>query len=266
MKHSLQVEHAANAVRKLWDTYGIQEPLRFLGFCLSLLPLPVIPQVGQVLDRHLSDKALEKDLEKIWNEIKALNEAVSKIANLEDAIAEIAKTIESNAKLIENGYEFIQKLAIYQKEFIVIADKGSYQEITKSLIVAENAHFIAESGSVNSIEGTTVNAERTVLRASEGSHNYVNQAIFKGLHNAVSMQGVTLQGNVMIKENSINAFGPGPAYINAIAPNPFLLQLICPKCSYSRLVDRRNFIGHESMECPSCKGIFGLETINNQFN
>jgi hypothetical protein len=51
------LEPASNSIRKMWEKHGIKEPMRFLGFCLSLLPLPVIQQAGMALDRHLGNNA-----------------------------------------------------------------------------------------------------------------------------------------------------------------------------------------------------------------
>jgi hypothetical protein len=46
----------------MWETHGVQDPLRFLRFCLSLLPVPGLQQAGAALDRHYSDKAFEAEV------------------------------------------------------------------------------------------------------------------------------------------------------------------------------------------------------------
>lgn len=87
MNNLPSVKIAADVIRSFWKKHGVKkDPLIFLGFCISLLPVPAIQQMGQALDRHLSDKKLEEDREKIWDQIKILNPAITKIENIENSI------------------------------------------------------------------------------------------------------------------------------------------------------------------------------------
>jgi len=51
------IQEASNQARILWEKHGVNKPIRFIGYCLSLLPVPVISQIGNAIDRHLGDKA-----------------------------------------------------------------------------------------------------------------------------------------------------------------------------------------------------------------
>jgi hypothetical protein len=248
--HTQQVEASASAIRKLWDKHGIKQPMRFLGFCLSLLPLPVIQQVGQTLDRHLSDKDADQRLNAVWQQITALNETAQTVVTLEEAILEVAKTVEAHKELQDEVQDFLRNLGTHQKEFIAISEDGSFQEIVHALILAESAYFISRSGSTNSIENSSVQAQRTILHATGGSKNYVDKTIFQGLGGAVSMNGISTQGNITVQGSSVG-FGPNSAII--FGGNPHLLSGECSVCATAIQVDRRQLTGYSKIQCPKCK-------------
>lgn len=250
MTHSQQVEASASAIRKLWDKHGIKQPMRFLGFCLSLLPLPVIQQVGQTLDRHLSDKDTDQRLAAIWQQITALNDTARTVATLEEAILEVAKTVETHKCLQDEAQAFLRNLGTHQKEFITISENGSFQEIVHALILAESAYFISHSGSTNSIENSTVQAQQTILHATGGSKNYVNNTTFQGFGGAVSMNDISTQGSITVQGSSVG-FGPNSAII--FGGNPNLLSGECSACATPIQVDRRQLTGYSKIQCPKCK-------------
>lgn len=250
MTHSASVEASSSQIRKLWERHGIRTPFRFLGFCLSLLPVPVIQQVGQALDRHLSDKQLDARLEAIWAEITRINQATQTAPSLEEAILEVARTVEANPSLQRDVMAFLRLLGTHQKEFIAISEDASFQQIVHSFIAAESAQFIARTGGHNSIENTTVSAERTLLHSSRGSSNYVNKTSFKGLGGAVSMDGMSTQGNITVSGSRVG-FGPGSALI--FGGNPHLIHGDCPNCGKRLEVDRRSLAGHTHIQCFHCK-------------
>ncbi|WP_227741574.1 hypothetical protein [Vibrio owensii] len=149
MSDNKSIEVASNCIRKMWEKHGIKEPMRFLGFCLSMLPIPGIQQAGIALDRHLGDKAFNSQLEELWAEISAANDLVSKVATLEEAIQEIAKTIESSPTLEAKTSQFIASLSSNQKEFSVLTENNSYQELRSSIVHADISAFVARDGSTN---------------------------------------------------------------------------------------------------------------------
>lgn len=260
MTHTKQVEASASAVRKLWERHGIQQPMRFLGFCLSLLPIPVIQQVGQTLDRYLSDKDMGARLSAVWDQITALNGLAQSVDTLEEAIVEVAKTVETNKALRNEVQSFLRGLGAYQKEFIAIAEEQSFQQIVSSLILAESAQFISRSGGTNVIENSTVHAQSTILHSSGGSKNFVSNTTFQGLSGAVSMQGITTLGNITVQGSSIG-FGPNSAI--AFGGNPYLVSGNCPLCGTLNQVDRRQLVGYSHIQCQWCRNAlsFSLPTI-----
>ncbi|WP_440467402.1 hypothetical protein ACKI1H_00895 [Pseudomonas sp. YH-1] len=253
MSHSAEVEASSSQIRKLWERHGIRAPLRFLGFCLSLLPLPVIQQAGQALDRHLSDKEFDARLEEIWGEITRLNSRTVEAESVEDSMLEIAKTVEANPHLRANVMGFLRELGTHQKEFCAIADDSGFQHIVHSFIAAESAKFLARSGGHNSIEHTTVNAESTLLHSSGGgSSNYVNQTTFRGVGGAVSMNSISTHGNVNVSGSGIS-IGANSGIV--FGGNPYLIYGDCPKCGARIEVDRRALAGHSHVQCLKCKAI-----------
>ncbi|WP_341891349.1 hypothetical protein [Variovorax sp. YR752] len=249
MSHSQQVEVSAGAVRKLWEKHGIKAPLRFVAFCLSLLPIPVIAPAAQALDRHLSDKAFDGELGKVWARIEALNDAASKVETLEDAIAEIAKTVSTHGELESDVRSLIRRMGTHQKEFLAIAEDGGYQQFVNSLVMAESAYFIAKSGSTSTLENTTVSADRTVLHTTGGSKNFVDGTTFQGIGGSVSMHGMRTEGQVTVSGSGVG-LGPGSALV--FGGNPFIVNGTCPFCSAKLEVDRRRLAGFAQVTCPTC--------------
>ena len=256
MAHSPQVQASASAVRKLWEKHGVKAPFRFLGFCLSLLPIPVISTVGQALDRHLSDRALEQELEAIWDRINAIDPAPSKAGDLEDGIAAVANAAARNPELGADVRRVMAQLGLVQEEFVVLSEEGSYQEVVQSLITAETAAFVAKSGSTNAIENTTVNANSTLLHASGGSKNYVNATRFQGVAGSVGMQGITTSGDVRVSDSSLG-FGVGGMV--TFGGNPFEVSAACPACGANIKADRRKLVGYHSIQCPNCLRAFRFQ-------
>ena len=246
------IEPASNSVRKLWEKHGIKDPMRFLGFCLSLLPLPAIQQAGQALDRHLSDKAFEAELSALWDEIKAANGLVARVETIEEAIKEIAKTIQSNPQLGQKTESFIGRLGTTQEEFLVLTENHSYQALVNTIVHADISAFVARNSSTNVIEHSTINSEKTHLHATDGSKNYVHGTTFQGTGGAVSMQGITTQGPISVQGSGVG-FGPGGALIFGGNPNEVFGN--CHFCNASIRVDKRVLANYREIQCHSCKRV-----------
>lgn len=255
MSVSDKVEVSCSQVRKIWERRGVQPKFRFLAFCLSLLPIPVIQQSGQALDRYLSDKSLDARLEKIWEEINRLSERAVELGSLEESVLEIARTVEAHPSLQKDAMELLQKLGTPQEEFCAISEDNSFQQILHSVIAAESAKFLARNGGKNSIEHTTINAQRTLLHSTGGSTNYVNQSRFGGLTASVEMKGISTQGDIHVSENSLG-FGGNSSIIFG---NPDALQGKCPQCGTMLEVDRRALTGITQIQCYKCKSTHQLK-------
>jgi len=247
------IDEAAGAIRRLWEKHGIRQPLRFLGFCLSLLPVPVIQQTGQALDRHLGDERFTEEVNELWKEIKATNEKVEQVATLEEAILEIAETVKGHSALLQKAQRFSESLGAVDSTFSVLTDESSYQEIVKSLIRASRVSISSQNRSVNVIENTRVESPHTHLHASGGSKNYVDSSYFTDSTGAVSMHGISTQGNIHVSGSSVG-FGANSAII--FGGNPNLVSGSCPRCAQSIKVDKRQLVGVTQMQCPHCQGVF----------
>lgn len=250
MSHTPQVEQSATTVRRMWERHGIKQPLRFVAFCLSMLPIPVIQQVGQVIDRHLSDEELDRRLEQIWEKVVASNKAAQSAETVEDAVLEVARAVESSTELQQETRALLQLFGSQQKEFVAISEEGSFQSFLNSLLMAESALFSSRSGGTTTIEGTKVHADRTQLHATGGSRNYINNSTFQGLGGSIGMQGMSTQGSISVQDSSVG-FGSGSGLI--FGGNPFLVSANCPLCSTLIQADWRQLVGHTHVQCPGCK-------------
>ncbi|MBM9615265.1 hypothetical protein JWJ90_13355 [Desulfobulbus rhabdoformis] len=253
MSNNNSIEVASNSIRKLWEKHGIKEPMRFLGFCLSMLPVPVIQQAGAALDRHLGNKEFERQLAELWAEIATVNELVSKVDTLEEAIQEIAKAIENSPDLEAKTSEFISKISQNQKEFSVLTENQSYQEIRNSIIHADISAFVARGGSTNVIHGSTVNSEKIHLHATDSSRNFVDGSTFQGSGGAVSMNGISTQGPISAQGSGIG-FGAGGSI--SFGGNPNILSGNCPACNELLQVDKRELAKYSQVQCHKCKSVF----------
>jgi hypothetical protein len=253
MPHTQHVEQSASAVRRMWERHGVKQPLRFVAFCLSMLPIPVIQQAGQAVDRHLSDKDLDSRLEQLWEKVIALNAAAQSAETVEDAVLEVARAVESSIELQQETRALLQELGVQQNEFIAISEEGSFQSILNSLVVAESAVFSSRSGGTTTIEGTEVHANRTLLHSTGGSKNYINNSTFQGIGGTVGMQGISTQGNITLQGSSVR-FRPGSAM--TFGGNPFLVSGSCPHCGTLNQADRRQLAGYTHVQCTGCKAAF----------
>lgn len=261
-QHSQQVAVAAAEIRKLWDTRAMEPRFKFLGFCLSMLPIPVIQQAGAALDRHLADKDLDRRLQEIWDELCRIDETAAHVQKLEDSIAQIAGLVNGNNQLEAHAIKFAGELAAHQQEFRAIAETGSFQQFLNTLIAAESTHFGSHGGSTTSIQDTTIRTGVTSFHTTGGSKTYVTGTRFVGPGGNVQMQGISTEGRTQVKDAGIGfgegggfGFRPGssisfdPPAANTLTcgackttiPRPAGLRqgmhLTCPKCGTTGVVN-----------------------------
>ncbi|PSU50124.1 hypothetical protein C9J12_05115 [Photobacterium frigidiphilum] len=253
MRSSNSIDESASAIRKLWEKHGIKKPMRLLGFCLSMLPIPVIQQAGLALDRHLSDKDLDRELTEIWEKIAEVNEKVNSVDTLEESIAEIAKTVAENEALQKECEKLSYILGAKESIFSVETDDHSYQELVRTVIEASRVRISATNASANVIEDTNVHSANTHLHASGGSSNFVDRTNFTDGSRTVGMQGISTQGDIHVSGNSVG-FGNGGALL--FGGNPNLISGRCPSCQNKIELDKRSLAGYSSIQCPHCKNVF----------
>lgn len=246
------IDESASAIRRLWEKHGVKKPMRLLGFCLSLLPVPIIQQAGQALDRHLSDRDIEQEIESIWSKLAELNAKVDSSETLEIAISEVAKTVETNAELRSRCERLSAMLASKESVFSIETEDHSYQELVRSLIKASRVRISATNASTNVIKDTQVHSPNTHLHASGGSSNYVDRTQFVDGKGSVGMQGISTKGDIHVTGNSVG-FGAGGALI--FGGNPNLVSGQCPICKKLVEVDKSQLRGYANVQCPHCKAV-----------
>lgn len=256
MDHSPQVAAAAAELRKVGDTRPMEDRFKFLGFCLSLLPIPGIQQAGQALDRHLSDKDVDRRLQSLWDEVIRIDAAAGKVQRLEDSIAQIARVVASSPVLQQQTLVLAQGLAAKQREFSAIAEAGSLQEFLRVLIDAESVYLGAHAGSRTELHGTKVLAERTTLHTTGGSETRVSDTSFHGSQGSVGMHNVSTQGLIGVQGSGVSFGGDGSAIgfaeggvLSFGAPQT---TLTCPRCGTQVQVSHESARPGAQVQCPKC--------------
>jgi hypothetical protein len=260
MPHSPQIVAAAEEAKKtFWSKHGVQSPLQFFGFCLSLVPIPGLQQAGQALDRHLQDKAQQAEFAKIWSAIEAQNTATGKIADLEEAIAEVARTVAANPTIQGQLESFLGMIGDGSSGFRVITKDQSFQSLVDTVVTAERAVVDASGGSTNVLQNVRVNSADTLLRATTGSANYISNSSFGDATGSVAMQGIRTQGDVRLSGPGLSLYegaqismGEGSQLTFGAPANPLLLSLTCPRCNQS-FTCARPFLRETRVRCPSCQ-------------
>lgn len=246
---------ACNITRTFWGQHGIQKPLQFSAFCLSLLPIPVISSAGKALDRHLSDKASAEKFAAVYAAIEARNPALAKLATIEDAVLEIAKTVESHASLLKEVEEYTRGLAAFVPDFQILTENHSYQELIHCIVKADFAQVVARNFSTNLIEHSKIEAKQTRLHASGHSKNLIHGTKFttQGA-GSIGMDGITQQGDIVVGGSSVG-FGPGGMIgfgvggMVSFGSAPSQRSGPCPGCGKKLVIDQESAT---HIQCLSC--------------
>lgn len=252
MTNQSNIIASANVIRRAWEKHGIQQRLRYLGFCLSLLPIPVIQQVGQVIDRYLGNQQLNKALDDLSYAVTHLNSRVNKVETLEEAIIEIAETVQRHEELLEQCKQLSASLTGIDTTFTMETEGASYQEMVNSLVQAGRVFIAARSRSTNVVEHTKIRSPHTHLHASGGSKNYLDDTSFTDTQGTVGTRAISTQGDVHVSGSAVG-FGAGGALQFGDKPN--IVKGNCPKCSKQVEVDKRQLAGSSKIQCPHCKSV-----------
>ncbi len=228
------IQEASNQARILWEKHGVKKPVRFIGYCLSLLPVPVISQIGNAIDRHLGDKAFKDEIEAIWNSIKEIREETDNIQTIEEAIPEIAKAINSNNSLKDRVNRFLNSISDDISEFQSICENNSWTDISNSLINADVSSFLTGGRSSTKIKNTDVESHKTVIRTTNDSHTIIDNTSFGKKDQKVSMHGMATQGPIEVTGNSVGFGSRG----KLIFGNPNLVSATCPSCHQTIQADK----------------------------
>lgn len=250
---------ACNETRTFWQEHGIPKPVQFFAFCLSLLPLPVISPAAKALEKHLSDKASAEKFAAVYAAIAALDPDLAKIASLEEAVQQIAKTVASHAALLAQVEEFTKGLGGTIPDFQMLTEDHSYQALVNCIVEADFAQIVARNYSENLIENTSIEARQTHLHASGNSRNVINGAKFnsKGLGKA-SFNGMACQqGDMLIGEVSVNGgvggfmqFADGASLTFGVQ-RPALHFGSCPGCGSTLTATAEQLARDTHIQCPA---------------
>jgi hypothetical protein len=249
--------------------------MRFIGFCLSLLPVPVIQQAGQAIDRHYSDKSFQSELQKTWDQLISLNSEINRIDELEKAIQEIARTVKEHPTLTKSVQDLLNQLPNGSTSFRVITEDNSFQEILDCLISADITVVQAKGNSINQITGTTVNSPSTLLHASGNSENRVRSTSFISPKGSTSMDNLSTQGPIKIEGSSIGigaggVIGFGPQGMLGFSPPKNAqstvvsgnLSASCKNCHVLLRFKRSELIGKSIITCPICHSSFPFRILD----
>lgn len=252
------IEESSNSVRKFWEKHGVQKPFRFIAYCLSLLPIPIISQAAQATERHLSDKELRSELDDLWGKLEAANPAVTEATSVEASIAEISQVLKRDSGLTLQAEAFFQKYLQGQvSEFSVLTEGGSFQSFSDVIVSTDIAQFEATGNSQNVIRDTNVTAHKHRIIASEGSTNTVNRSSFKDHGtSSVDMNRTEVRGRVDVEASGFRLYAGSTMRLSAPTNK---VNARCPYCDTVFHGDLREIRHLRSITCSGCSRSLGLD-------
>lgn len=250
------IKESSNVIRKLWEKHGIRKPFRFLGYCLSLLNLPVISGMGNAIDKHLSDKENQKKIDEIWSEIASINQEANDVESVEESIKIIAEVIQQSPKLADIVEEYINDLTGNISEFKMIAENNSFNSLNKSIVDADISVFLTDSSSRTDINKSSITSKKTIIHTKGDSKTNIDGSTFKGEKGSVSMHGIRTQGPISVQDSGIG-FGAGGGII--FGGNPNIVSGNCPHCGRKISISKIDLQGYTKIKCPHCQGISNIQ-------
>lgn len=240
-------------IKELRDSKGINKGIGYLGFIISLLPIPGIQQAGKVVDKIESKRSLNWKFEEVKSQIENAN---TQIANIDDDIEKIkaiADTVNSHEEILKNLQQLISTILTELKqddsEFIIDTKDWSVQTLVKQIIEADSVSVSAVNNSQNVLRDTKITARKTHLQAYNHSTNIIDGTEFEDHGGSVRMQGISQTGNIQVTGNSIGFGNNG----TLIFGNPNMVRGNCPYCNYLIEIDKTRLCGYSSIQCPNCK-------------
>lgn len=241
----------------------LTDDVSYYAFLVSLLPIPGVQQVGQVVDRIFTNMSLKTVLDSIWDEINLTNKNISSIQNEVERLQEIAGTVKYNKNIDEKIAQIITLLLSdleNSTEWVLKTENWSYQSVLNSIVETDFAQIVSRNNSVNIVENSEIRANRTHLHASDHSRNFFDKTKFINNHGSIGMDGISTNGNLFVQGNSIG-FGEGSSII--FGGNPNLKRGYCPFCQSPIEIDIRQLVGYTQLQCPNCKKIMPFDIAPN---
>ncbi len=231
-----------------------------LTFVISLIPIPGIEQVGQVANKIVTDKQLQREFLKIRGEILAVNQHIQDIDSELGRIGEIASTVKSDAEINRTLGKFValleKALELEGTEFVMETTNESIQVLIDQIIEVDWLSVLASYGSQNILKHTKIQAKKTHLKASDKSINIVDGTEFKGPTGSISMNGIKQSGEMEIANSSFIMRNGSKLIFDA---KPRTVAGNCPICNFRIEVEVNQMRGITHLKCPSCKSVLPIK-------
>lgn len=200
----MQINQLIDYVKGYAKSTDMKSDVSYIAFLISLLPIPFIQQGSQVIDRIFSDKALEEQLNELWEALSKTNERISTTEIELNKFVEIQSTVNFNSKLKSQVKALVEQIhASVNSEWVVETEESSFQHIKNSKVDTDTAQIIAKQHSVNRIENTRINATKTHLYASGNSENQIDNTEFTNKKGSLNMDKISTSGDISVNGNSV---------------------------------------------------------------
>lgn len=239
-------------VKGYFKNEKIVEDASYYTFLVSLLPLPVIQQSAQVLDRMLNNHNLKLKFDEIWMFMTSNFEQLNKLEIEFEKIKELASLVNKNEDIRQRICELLDEVVVQDKEtqWVLETTNNSIQSILNVIINYDFAKIIAEDHSNNSIVNSNFNVKNAHLIARNNSSNYFDKTSFNDINvGSVSMENITTKGDVFVRGNAIGLMDGSEIIFGT---NPNLVSGECPFCKTKLVFDKRNLIGKKNVQCKTC--------------
>lgn len=228
-----------------------------LAYIVSLLPVPIISQLGSITTRTLDQQALDKELSSLEEKILSYSKNFASINNVQemsleiDAMAKSHKDLKSDIINLTNLLE--ERLKTVSSDIDIRSKDYSYQNLIECSLDADLVTLHSHNNSSVSLRDTTVVSPVTKLHASQNSVNTFHGTTFTGNSNksSVGMRGISQLGNVAVTTDDN---GPGITMYDGgsiIFESP--LTGNCSVCKGAFEVPRLQLRGRTHIQCPHCK-------------
>lgn len=242
-------------LKSLSSNQQVMSDLDFYTFLATLIPVPGCQQAASLVNKLVSDHSSNLLITELRDNIYETNRRISTLESDVVKIQSMANTVSTVSDL-DDKVNLIIEQAKQQSpsEFVVDTETYSSQTIINQIIEADFTSVSANNFSHNHLENVEINSPRTHLRATNHSSNYLNGAMFKDSTGAVSMSGISQQGNIQVAGNGISLYKDSSLVFGKMDK----AEGICPVCSKRFLIDKAILENYTHIECDKCKNVFPI--------
>lgn len=239
-------------VKGYFNNEKIFEDASYYTFLISLLPLPVIQQSAQVLDRMLNNHNLKLKIDEIWVFMTSNFEQLNKLEIEFEKIKELASLVNKNDDLKQKISGLLDEVILQDKEteWVLETTNNSFQFILSVIVNYDFAKIIAEDYSNNKIINSNFNVKNAHLIARNNSSNYFDKTSFNDSNvGSVSMENISTKGDVFVQGNTIGLMEGSEIIFGS---NPNIVSGDCPFCKTKLFFDKQNLVGKKNVQCSNC--------------